>query len=79
MLKCLKNEKVLYALGGAAAAVIGGKIFKAKKTREIAVSGLAKGMKLRNDAKESLQNIKDEAEDLCYDAQLQANADEEEA
>lgn len=78
MLKCLKNEKLWYAIGGAAATVIGGKILKAKKTREIAVSGLAKGMKLRNDAKESLQNMKDEAADICYDAQLKASASDDE-
>ena len=52
MLKCFKNEKLWYAVGGAAAMVIGKKIITAKKTRELAVSGLAKGMKLQNDAKE---------------------------
>lgn len=51
MLKCFKNEKLWYAVGGAAAMVIGKKIITAKKTRELAVSGLAKGMKLQNDAK----------------------------
>ena len=34
MLKCLKNEKLWFAVGGAAAMVIGKKIVKAKKTRE---------------------------------------------
>ena len=42
MLKCLKNEKLWFAVGGAAAMVIGKKIVKAKKTRELAVCGLAK-------------------------------------
>ena len=51
MLKCLKNEKLWFAVGGAAAMVIGKKIVKAKKTRELAVCGLAKGMKLQSDAK----------------------------
>ena len=72
MLKCLKNEKVWYVLGGAAATVIGSKIVKSEKTRAFAVSSLAKGMKLRNDAKESIQNMKDEAADICYDAQVKA-------
>ena len=51
MLKCLKNEKLWFAVGGAAAMVIGKKIVKAKKTRELAVCGLAKGLKLQSDAK----------------------------
>ena len=68
MLKCFKNEKLWYAVGGAAAMVIGKKIITAKKTRELAVSGLAKGMKLQNDAKATFQNMKDEAQDICCDA-----------
>ena len=58
MLKCFKNEKLWYAVGGAAAMVIGKKIITAKKTRELAVSGLAKGMKLQNDAKATFQNMR---------------------
>ena len=48
-------------LAGAAGAIIGGKILKSPKTRELAVNGLAKGMMLRDDAKEELTNIKEEA------------------
>ena len=77
MLKCFKNEKLWYAVGGAAAMVIGKKIITAKKTRELAVSGLAKGMKLQNDAKATFQNMKDEAQDLCYEAKEQAGLNEE--
>ncbi len=72
MLKCLKNEKLWCAIGGAAALVVGKKIAKAKKTREIAVVGLAKGMKLQSDAKAAFQNMKDEASDICYDAKVEA-------
>ena len=45
--------------------VIGKKIVTAKKTRQLAVSGLAKGMKLQNDAKAAFQNMKDEAQDIA--------------
>ena len=72
MLKCFKNEKLWCVVGGAAAMVIGKKIVTAKKTRQLAVSGLAKGMKLQNDAKAAFQNMKDEASDLCYDAKVEA-------
>jgi 3-polyprenyl-4-hydroxybenzoate decarboxylase len=72
MLNCFKNEKVLYALGGAAAVIVGNAILKSNKTRQLAVSGLAKGMKLQNDAKEAFQNMKDEAQDICCDAKAEA-------
>jgi len=78
MWKCFKNEKVWCAIGGAAAVIVGKKVFASKKTRELAVAGLAKGMKLTHDAKEAFQSMKDDAADLCYDAQVKAgvNADE---
>ena len=72
MLKCLKNGKLWFAVGGAAAMVTGKKIVKAEKTRELAVCGLAKGMKLQSDAKEAFQNMRDDAADLCYDAKVEA-------
>ncbi|WP_295212021.1 DUF1490 domain-containing protein [Ruminococcus sp.] len=79
MLKCFKDEKFWCAVGGAAALVVGKKIVKAKKTRELAVTGLAKGMKLKSDAQTALRNMKDEASDICYDAKVEAGISEEEA
>ena len=76
MLKCFKNEKLWYVVGGAAAVIIGKKILKAKTTRQIAVTGLAKGMKMQNDAKEFFQNMKDEAADICCDAKEEAGLKE---
>lgn len=79
MKNLFKNQKFLCALGGAAAVIIGKKIITAKKTRELAVSGIAKGMKLTHDAKEVFQNMKDEVADICCDAKAEAGLDEEEA
>ena len=78
MANIFKNQKFLCALGGAAAVIVGKKILTAKKTRQLAVSGLAKGMKLSHDAKEVFQNMKDEASDICYDAKTEAGIDQEE-
>lgn len=64
----LKSNKFLFFVGGAATAVVGTKALKSKTAREICVKGLAKGMKLQQDAKVALQNMKEEAEDICYDA-----------
>lgn len=77
MLNCLKNQKLWCAVGGAAAVILGKKILKSKKTRQLAVSGLAKGMKLQSDAKEALRNMKDEAADICCDAKAEAGLEDE--
>lgn len=75
MLKCFKDEKFWCAVGGAAAVILGKKVVKAKKTRELAVTGLAKGMKLKSDAQSALRSI---ASDICYDAKVEAGIDDEE-
>ncbi len=71
----IKNEKLLCAIGGAVAVIIGKKVIGSPKTRQLAVSGLAQGMKLTHEAKEAFQNMKDEAADLCYDAKAEAGLD----
>lgn len=79
MLKVFKNEKLWCAVAGAAAVIVGKKILKADKTRSLAVTGLAKGMKLQKDAKAAFQNMKDEASDICYDAKTEAGIHEDAA
>lgn len=76
MWSCFKNEKLWWAVGGAAALIVGKKIVTSKTARQVAVSGLAKGMKLQNDAKASFQNMKDEASDICCDARAEAGIDD---
>ncbi|MFR5050605.1 MAG: DUF1490 domain-containing protein [Ruminococcus bicirculans (ex Wegman et al. 2014)] len=77
MLKCFKDEKFWCAVGGAAAVILGKKVVKAKKTRELAVTGLAKGMKLKSDAQSALKH-EGQASDICYDAKVEAGIDDEE-
>ena len=79
MLKVFKNEKLWCAVAGAAAVIVGKKILKADKTRSLAVTGLAKGMKLQKDGKAAFQNMKDEASDICYDAKTEAGIHEDAA
>ena len=64
----LKNEKLWCVVAGAAAVIVGKKVFTSPKTRSVAVTGLAKGMKLQKDAKAKFQSMKDDAAELCYDA-----------
>ena len=72
MLGILKNQKLWCVIAGAAGVIAGEKLLKSKKVREVAVNGLAKGMKLKYDAEEAFQSIKDDAEDVCYDARKRA-------
>ena len=76
MWSCFKNEKLWWAVGGAAALIVGKKIVTSKTARQVAVSGLAKGMKLQSDAKASFKNMKDEASDICCDARAEAGIDD---
>lgn len=75
-LKCLKNEKILYFVGGIVAAALGAKAMKSTKVREACVKGLAKGMQLQQNAQETLQNMKEDAADLCHDAKQQADLEQ---
>ena len=43
--------------------------------KKACISGLAKCMKLQKDAQESFKNMKEEAEDICYDAKCQADGE----
>lgn len=79
MNKFYKNEKFWYVIAGAAAIVVGKKILKSDTTRNLAVSGLAKGMKIQSDAKVAFQNIQDEASDICYDAKEEAGLTDNES
>ena len=79
-MKYLKSAKVICFLSGIAAALIGVKMVKSKTVRKACVATMAKGMKLQKDAQEAFQNMKEEAEDMCFEAQKKAGlAEDEEA
>lgn len=69
----LTSEKFLCFVGGMAAAVFGAKVLKCAKTRELCVQGLAKGMKFKHDTQTAIQNIKEDAQDIYYDAMNEAD------
>ena len=66
--KCLKNEKYLIFLGGIATAIVGTKVLKCPKTRQVCVKTLAHGINFCDEAKSTVQTMRDEAEDLYADA-----------
>ena len=71
-----KNAKIVCFAAGAVAAIAGSKILKSDKTRQACVTGLAKGMKLKKDAEEAFKNMKEDAEDICREAQVKLYEDE---
>lgn len=76
--ECLKSDKFAWFVGGAAAVIFGKKFVKCDKTRKAAVSTMAKAMKLQSDAKEVFENMKEDAQDLCFDAKKEAGISETE-
>ena len=72
-----KNTKLVCFAAGAVAAAAGGAIARSKKAHDICVAGVAKGMQIRDCAKEKLRTIKDEAEDICFEAKQKAAEDTE--
>lgn len=72
--ECIKeNAKVVCYVGGIATVYVVKKVVNSPKFREACVNTLAKGMKLQKNAETYVQNIKDEAQDLCYDAAVAAD------
>jgi predicted nuclease with TOPRIM domain len=66
-----------YVIGfgiGVAASVIGYRAYKSKKLRKAVVKAVAQGIKLRDDAKHTLNSIKEDAEDICAEAKEQGPA-----
>lgn len=71
-----KKPCFLCFAGGVAAALVGGKVLKSPKTRELCVAGMAKGMKLQQDAQVTFQNMKEDAQDLCHEAKTRAQEED---
>ena len=65
----IKNEKTLLVAGGVLLGTLGLKLLKSETARKFYVSTLANGMKLQKDAQHMFETMKEEAEDMCYEAQ----------
>lgn len=73
----LKDCRVLCFAAGAVVIPVIKKVVKCEKTRRLCVTGLAKGMKLYQDAQEAVKNIREDAEDICYEARNSLDEEEE--
>ncbi|OOM79649.1 hypothetical protein CLPUN_15970 [Clostridium puniceum] len=68
MKNLLKNEKSLLFAGGLLVGTLGLKLIKSNAARKLYVSTLASGMKMQQDAQHMFEEMKEEAEDMCYEA-----------
>lgn len=66
--KMYKHKHALIFVGGMATAIIGAKILKSQVTKDYAAKGMAKVLTCKSEIEESIQDIKDDAEDICTDA-----------
>lgn len=77
MYEWMKKEKTLCFIGGAIAGLVGLKVVKAKKTRELTVKAIAKGMTMKDCLMEEAANMREEAEDICNEAKTVAKMNSE--
>lgn len=68
-----KDAKFWCFVGGVLAATAGVKALTSKTARKGYVAALAKGMQAKDCAAEALASIKEEAQDICYDARQAAS------
>ena len=61
------KHAILFA-GGIATAIIGAKILKSKTTKDLATKGMAGVISAKKDAEETFQDMRENAEDIVYDA-----------
>ena len=71
----LRNQKALFFVGGVVATLAGAKVVKSGKAREVAVKGMAAGMKFQKQAHETFVNIREEAQDLCIESEAANTAE----
>lgn len=66
--KMIEHKHALLFVGGVATAIVGKKILESQTTKDYAARGMAKVLTCKSDLEESIQDIKDNAEDIHTDA-----------
>ena len=68
--KLYEHKHALIFVGGIAAAIVGKKILESQTTKDYAAKGMAKVMTCKSELEESIQDIKDNAEDIHTEAKI---------
>lgn len=63
-----EHKHALLFAGGIATAIIGAKIIKSQTTKDLATKGMAGVISAKKDAEATFQDMKENAEDIVYDA-----------
>lgn len=66
--KIFEHKHALLFVGGVATALVGKKILESDCTKDFCAKGMAQVMSVKKEAEETFQNMKDNAEDICADA-----------
>ncbi len=66
--KMIEHKHALLFVGGVATAIIGKKVLESETTKDYAARGMAKVLTCKSELEESIQDIKDNAEDIHSDA-----------
>ncbi len=66
--KCYEHKHALIFAAGIATAIIGKKVLESKAVKDAATQGMASVMSVRKDAEECFQDMKENAEDIVFEA-----------
>lgn len=69
--KCVEHKHVLIFAAGVATAIIGKKVLESKTVKDAATKGMATVLSAKKDAEETFQDMKENAEDIVYDANFE--------
>ena len=66
--KMIEHKHALLFVGGIATAIVGKKVLESQTTKDYAAKSMAKVLTCKSELEESIQDIKDNAEDIHTDA-----------
>lgn len=66
-----EHKHALLFAGGIATSIIGAKIIKSQTAKDLATKGMAGAISAKKDAEETFQDMKENAEDIVFDAKAQ--------
>ena len=69
--KCVEHKHALLFAAGIATAIVGKKVLESKTVKDAATKGMADVMAIRRDAEECFEDMKQNAEDIVVDANVE--------